>query len=125
MSDLDELRQNFRKIQESFSRVLPKVDPQLLVDILIREQQDPKNAPIYTLEVFMKKGSNPEDIRDRILQRTGTVPSIHDEGTHVVANHRVSLDLLKFISENDNVMEITGDYSGGSASIGARHEHRH
>lgn len=58
MSDLDELRQNFRKIQESFSRVLPKVDPQLLVDLLIREQQDPNNPPIYTLEVFMKKGSN-------------------------------------------------------------------
>jgi len=55
MSDLDELRQNFRKIQESFSRVLPKVDPQLLVDLLIREQQDPNNLPIYTLEVFMKE----------------------------------------------------------------------
>jgi hypothetical protein len=125
MSDLDELRQNFRKIQESFSRVLPKVDPQLLVDLLIREQQDPNSSPIYTIEVFTKKGSNPEEIRDRILQRTGTVPSIHDEGTHIVANHRVSLDFLKFISENENVIEITGDYSGGSASIGARHEHRH
>jgi hypothetical protein len=125
MSDLNELRQNFRKIQESFSRVLPKVDPQLLVDLLVREQQDPNNSPIYTLEVFMKKGSNPEEIRDRILQRTGTVPSFHDAGTHIVVNHKVSLDFLKFISENENVIEITGDYSGGSASIGARHEHRH
>ena len=36
------------------------------------------NAPIYTLEVFMKKGTNIEKMRDTILQGTGTIPSIHD-----------------------------------------------
>lgn len=36
-----------------------------------------------------------------------------------------TMDLLKFISENEDVLEITGDYSGGATSIGARHEHRH
>jgi BioD-like phosphotransacetylase family protein len=40
------------------------------------------------------------------------VPSFHDEGTHIVAIHKVDLDLLKFISENDDVLEITGDYTG-------------
>ena len=83
------------------------------------------SAPIYTLEVFMKKGTNIEKVRDTILQGTGTIPSIHDGGTHVVSNHKVTLDLLKFISANEDVLEITGDYSGGAASIGARHEHRH
>jgi hypothetical protein len=53
MSDLQELRENFKRIQESLLKVFPKVDPQLLVDLLLREQQDPLNAPIYTLEVFM------------------------------------------------------------------------
>jgi len=125
LSDLEELRENFKRIQESFSRIFPKVDPQLLIDLLLKEQQDPNNAPIYTLEVFMKKGTNVEKVRDTILQRTGTVPSIHDEGTHIVANHKVTLDLVKFISENEDVLEITGDYSGGAASIGARHEHKH
>ena len=76
------------------------------------EQQDPLNAPIYTLEVFMKKGTNIEKVRDTILQGTGTIPSIHDGGTHVVSNHKVTLDLLKFISANEDVLEITGDYSG-------------
>jgi len=125
MSDLQELRENFKRTQESLLKVFPKVDPQLLVDLLLREEQDPLNAPIYTLEVFMKKGTNIEKVRDTILQGTGTIPSIHDGGTHVVSNHKVTLDLLKFISANEDVLEITGDYSGGAASIGARHEHRH
>lgn len=125
MSDLQELRENFKRIQGSFSKIFPKVDPQLLIDLLLNERKDPNNAPIYTLEVFMKKGTDIEKVRDTILQRTGTVPSIHDEGTHIVATHKVTLDLLKFISENEDVLEITGDYSGGSASTGARHEHRH
>ena len=125
MSDLQELRENFKKIQETFSKSFPKVDPQLVVDLLLKEQQDPNNAPIYTLEVFMKTGTDIEKVKDTILQRTGTVPSIHDEGTHIVSTHKVTLDLLKFISEYEGVQEITGDYTGGAASIGARHEPRH
>jgi len=96
-----------------------------LTDLLLNERKDPNNAPIFTLEVFMKKGTDIEKVRDTILQMTGTAPSIHDEGTHIVATHKVTLDLLKFISENDDVLEITGDYTGGAASMGARHEHRH
>jgi hypothetical protein len=125
MSDLQEVRESFKRTQESFSKIFPKVDPRLLTDLLLNERKDPNNAPIFTLEVFMKKGTDLEKVRDTILQMTGTVPSIHDEGTHIVATHKVTLDLLKFISENDDVLEITGDYAGGAASMGARHEHRH
>jgi hypothetical protein len=125
MSDLDELRENFKRMQGSFSKVFPKVDPQLLIDLLLNDRKDPNNAPIYTLEVFMKKGTDMEKVRDTILQRTGTTPSIHDGGTHIVATHKVTLDFLKFISENEDVLEITGDYSGAAASIGPRHEHTH
>ena len=64
-------------------------------------------------------------MRDTILQHTGTIPSIHNGGTHIVATHKVTLDLLKFISENEDVLESTGDSPGGAPSIGARHEHRH
>ena len=95
------------------------------MDLLLREQLDPANAPTYILEVFMKKGTNIEKVRDTVLQGTGTIPSIHDGRTHVVSNHKVTLDLLKFISANEDVLEMTGDYSGGSAFIGARNEHRH
>jgi hypothetical protein len=64
--------------EKSFSRLFPKVDLQLLLDFFLREQQDPNNVPIYTLEVFMKKGTDIEKVRDTILQGTGTIPCIHD-----------------------------------------------
>ena len=57
MSDLQEVRENFKRTQESLQGI-PKVDPQLLIDMLLNEQKDPNNAPIYTLEVFMKKGTD-------------------------------------------------------------------
>ena len=66
MSDLQEVRENFKRTQESFSKVFPKVNPQLLINLLLNEQQDPNNAPIYTLEVFMKKGTDLEKVRDTI-----------------------------------------------------------
>jgi len=73
----------------------------------------------------MKKGTNIEKVRDTILQGTRTIPSIHGGGTRVVSNHKVTLDLLKYIPANEDVLDMTGDYSGESASIGAKHEHRH
>ena len=91
----------------------------------MREQLDPANAPTYILEVFMKKGTNIEKVRHSSAGGTGTIPSIRDGGTHVVSNHKATLDLLQYISANEDVLEMTGDYSGGSASIGARHEYRH
>ena len=71
--------------------------------------------------VFMKKGTKLKGERHNSVGYW-TIPSIHDGGTHVVSNHKVTLDLLKFISENEDVLEITGDYSGGAVSIGARHD---
>ena len=92
---------------------------------------------LYTItrtktKYFLKKGTEDQ----KRSRDTGVIWSkrteseqyrtcIHDGGTHKVATHKVTLDLLKFISENEDVLEITGDYSGGAASIGARHEHRH
>jgi hypothetical protein len=58
MSDLATVRENFKRIQESLSKVFPKVDPQLLVDLLLREQQEPDNAPIYTRS-FHEERSEP------------------------------------------------------------------
>ena len=122
--EFPELQRNFARVQKLFSSVLPKVNPDLLIDLLKRQLEDPTNSPFYTLEVFTKESVNTEEVRNRILRKTGTVPSIHDNGTHIVANHRVTLGMLKEISAEDNVVEITGSYSGGgSASLGATHEH--
>jgi hypothetical protein len=45
------------------------------------------------------------------------VPSIHDKGTHYVTNHRLTLELLGELAEPEDVLEITGDYTGGLTGI--------
>ncbi len=40
-------------------------------------------------------------------------------------NQRLSLEILKELSELDEVVEITGDYTGGVTGRGASHEKRH
>ena len=59
------------------------------------------------------------------MQRTGMVPSIYDYGTHYVVNQRLSLEALKELSKLDEVVDITGDYTGGVTGSGASHEKRH
>ncbi len=68
----------------------------------------------------MKFGTKPKQdkqSRDHILQTTGTVPSIYDNNTH-----RLTLEILKKLNDIDYVLEVTGDYNGGAASIGPQHD---
>ncbi|MDP9289813.1 MAG: hypothetical protein M3P08_16670 [Thermoproteota archaeon] len=77
---------------------------------------------MYTVEVFTKEGTDSEASRRHILKTTGTVPSIHDKGTHYVTHMRVTLEILKKLNDFEHVLEIMGDYTGTEASLGARHE---
>jgi hypothetical protein len=95
-------------------------------DLVLRMYQDPvknKNkGPIYTVEVFTKKGTDAQECKDHILETTGTVPGIHDKGTHYVTHMRVTLEILKKLNDFDYVMGVIGDYTGGSPSMGARYD---
>ena len=42
-------------------------------------------------------------------------PSIHDKGTHYSTNHRLTLELLYELSEPEDVVGITGYYTGNFA----------
>jgi hypothetical protein len=42
-----------------------------------------------------------------------------------VTNQRLSLEKLKEISNDENVLEVTGDYTGTLTGLGASHEHKH
>ena len=49
-----------------------------------------------------------------IFEKTGFLPSITENGTHYVANMRLSLELLKEMCESqERIEKITGDYTGG------------
>jgi hypothetical protein len=111
---------------EQFERVtekhLPKVDRRLVVDLFLRLRENPNSKPMYTIETFVEKGENTEEIRNEIIRMTEMAPQFFDKGTHIVVHHGLDYDLLKYINDRPHVVEIKGTYSGSMASIGASYE---
>ena len=124
MSEVKEIRTVFQGLQTLYQTYLPKVDPVLIHDLLVREKEKSENAPFYMVEIFTRPGTNSEEMKNKIYERTGWLPAIYDKGTHYVTNQRLTLEMLKEISESDDVLEITGDYTGSITARGASHEPR-
>ena len=122
---LQRLRIEYEKLCAVYNTILPKVKPSLISDLLLCEidyQTNGRDAPMYTVEVFTKKGIDSEEARMYTIEKTGMVPSIYDRGTHYVTNQKLTLEILKEISDCDDVLEVTGEYSGSCGSIGSVHE---
>lgn len=127
-AELKEIRRVFQGLQTLYQTHLPKVDPVLIHDLLIREQENPKYTPFYMVEVFTKEGTDSEAARNYIFEKTGMMPAIYDHGTHYVINQKLTLEILKEISDSEDVLEVTGDYTGTLTGRGASHdlrEHTH
>jgi hypothetical protein len=120
-----EIEDQFLELQKRYQKYLPKVDPELIDDLLLRQMENPRVTPFYMVEVFTKPGLNTEEVRDYIIRKTGMSPAIYDNGTHYVTNQQLTLDILKEISDSEDVIEVTGEYTGGLGSYGASHERSH
>ena len=107
MSQIQELRNVFHGLETLYSTYLPKVDPILLNDLLLREEEKSERAPFYIVEVFTKPGTNSEWCKQHITETTRFVPA---------------LDILKRLNDFEFVQEITGDYTGTLTGRGASHE---
>jgi hypothetical protein len=122
-SELQQIRMVFQGLQTLYQTHLPKVDPALIHDLLVRELvKTSKNTsslpPFYIVEIRTVKGTDQEMMKSMIFEKTGFLPSITENGTHYVANMRLSLELLKeFCESQKDIVKITGDYTGG---IGGR-----
>lgn len=123
MSEVVEIRDQFIELQKKYQQHLPKVDPALIDDLLLRQIENPSVAPMYMVEVFTKSGLNTEKIREYIISKTGMSPAIYDNGTHYATNQKLTLEILKEISDSEDVIEVTGEYTGGLGSYGASHDH--
>jgi len=122
-SKLEELKTQTQNLGKAYRELFPKVDPAFVYDLILRLSKDSdNNTPIYTVEVFTKEGTNPEKSKERILQTTGTVPAIFDNGTHYVSTQRMTLEMLKKLNDIDYVLEVMGDFTGGASSIGPQHD---
>ena len=117
-----EIKTVFQGLQTLYQTYLPKADPILIHDLLVRETEKAEQSPFYMVEIFTKPGTDSEEMKDKIFQRTGWLPTIYDKGTHYVTNQRLTLEALKEISDSENVIEVTGDYTGSIGGWGASHE---
>lgn len=77
---------------------------------------------MYTVEVFTRDGLDAEVARWYIFDKTGMMPAIYNQGTHFVTDQKLTLEKLKEISDSDDVLEVTGEYTGSWASNGPTHE---
>jgi hypothetical protein len=125
MSKTTELLQNhFEELQKKYEEILPKVDPELINDLLLRQMENPGSDPMYMVETFLEPGTDIQKVRETILQETGMVPAIYDNGTHVAAHHPLTLEILERISNKEGVIEVTGDYDTGNWAASREHRRR-
>src|ERR671914_2209624 len=124
MSETTEiLQKQFEELQKKYEEVLPKVDPKLITDLLLRQMENPGRDPaVYMVETFLEPGTDTQKVRATIMQETGMAPAIYDNGTHIAVRHPLTLDMLERISNKEGVIEVTGEYDTGSWA--ASHEHR-
>jgi hypothetical protein len=120
MSELLGIKNQFEELQKKYK----DYHPDLIYDLLVQQREDPLNTPMYMLEVFTKRGTDPQMTRENILKKTGMVPAIYDNGTHYVTNQKLTMDMLKEISDSNDVLEVSGEYTGGVGGLGASHEQR-
>jgi hypothetical protein len=111
--------EQFEKMQEKY---LPKVDRKLVVDLFLRLRENPNDKPMYTMETFVEKGTNSEEIRNEIIRNTGMAPQFFDKGTHIVVHHKLDYDVLKLMNDHPGVLEIRGTYMGSMASTDASYD---
>ena len=118
MSCTEELEKKFMEFHDLMKTCLPKVDTHLILDILHRLAED-KN-PMYTIEIFLDKKPDIEQLRNKISNDLEVMPAFYDGGTHVVIAHRIDLKMLEYLSSDENVYRIRGTYTGHGqgASIG-------
>ena len=123
--EVSEIKNQFEKLQKKYQTQLPKVNPYLVYDLLLRQQKNPATMYMYNIEVFTKTGLDTNAAKEYTYKKTDMVPAVYDKGTHYVTNQKLTLEILKEISDCEEVLQVSGEYTGCcSASTGTSHELR-
>jgi hypothetical protein len=90
------------EFEDALRTCLPKVQPKLIMELLqtLKEEE----YPGYTLQVFLKDGSNTDAFRETIIKDLGVVPAFHKDeefGEHAAIEHRVNFETLRYLSNFD------------------------
>ena len=107
-NEMQRVRKQFEQLQSLIQKYLPNVDPDLIYDLLTRLRENPGITPTYTLEVYTEKEVDSAKTINFIYEITGAMATVYDDGTHYVINQKLSLNILKNISDLKSIIEITG-----------------
>ncbi len=121
--EINEIKRVYSGLETLYSTYFPKSDSSFIDDLLRRSLKDPEMPPIYMVEVFTRTSVNPEVAKQYIFEKTGMIPGVYENGTLFVANHKLTLEILKEISDFDDVLEVAGEYTGNVTARGASHVH--
>jgi hypothetical protein len=123
MLEILQLKNEFERLREMYQKYLPKVDNNLIQDVLVRQQENQRRPPpMYAIEVFTKPAIDQQATKDYLMRKTGMVPAVYDKGTHYAIYTRLTFEALKEISDLEDVLEVAGEYIGSTAGVGASHE---
>jgi hypothetical protein len=107
-----EIKKQFGILHDKCQAFLPKVQPYLVYDLLLRQQRNPSIMYMYNIEVFTRQATHANAATGYTYKKTDIVPAVYDKGTHYVTNQKLTLDMLKEISERKEVLQVTGEYTG-------------
>ena len=122
-SKIKEIERTYAGLETLYQTYFPNSEQYLIHDLLRCLKKNPNIQPINIVEVFTKPNVDPEAAKQYIFEKTGMVPAIYDKGTHYVTNHKLTLEILKEISDSDDVLEVAGDYTGDITARGSSHVH--
>jgi hypothetical protein len=122
--EVSEIKNQFEKLQKKYQTHLPKVDPYLVYDLLLRQQKNPATMYMYNIEVFTRQGIDTNAAKEYVYKEAGMVPSVYDKGTHYVTNQKLTLETLKEISDCEDVVQVSGEYTGCYASTSPSYDLR-
>ena len=122
--EVSEIKNQFEKLQKKYQTHLPKVDPYLVYDLLLRQQKNTATMYMYNIEVFTKQGLDTNAAKEYVYKKAGMVPSVYDKGTHYVTNQKLTLETLKEISDCEDVLQVSGEYTGCYSSTSPSYDLR-
>ena len=122
--EVSEIKNQFEKLQKKYQTHLPTADPYLFYDLLLRQQKNPATMYVYNIEVFTKQGLDTNAAKEYVYKKAGMVPSVYDKGTHYVTNQKLTLETLKEISDCEDVLQVSGEYTGYYASTSPSYDLR-
>ena len=123
LNEVLEIKNQFEKLQKKYQTHLPKVDPYLFYDLLLRQQKNPTTMYVYNIEVFTRQSIDTNAAKEYVYRKAGMIPAVYDKGTHYVTNQKLTLETLKEISDCEEVLQVSGEYTGCSTSMGPSQLH--